>query len=150
VYEMKHIFSSSWFDGPTKVGMTFCRHDSIGAARSVACRVFVLLGTGDTVFLQHNAGEPMTGGPVPANAVTNLIPFDRIAETTGETENQVRQRLIVFVTSPEEAEGDMPVIRLKDIKAEELRMSDLEIWGLGPEHPLAQILELAMKASSRK
>ncbi len=44
----------------------------------------------------------------------------------------------------------MPVIRLQDIRAEEFEMSELEIWGLGPEHPLAKIQRLAMEARSHR
>jgi hypothetical protein len=110
----------------------------------------VLLGAGEVVFLQHNAGNVVSGGPVPAKAVTDLVPFDQIGEVTGESEEQVRRRLIVFVTSPEEAEDDMPIIKIQDIKPEELQMSGLDIWSLGPEHPLVQIKRLAIEASSLK
>lgn len=148
---MRIVFSDFWHEGAAGKATMFCKHRALGAAEQIACRIMVLLGAkANIVFLQHNAGNVISGGPVPANAVIDLIPFDQIARVTGEAVEQVHQRLIVFVTSPEEAESDMPVIRLQDVKAEELQMSELEIWGLGPEHPLARILDLAISTRSNK
>jgi hypothetical protein len=125
-------------------GLMFRRNDHLGVAEDIACQIMVLLGAGDVVLLQHNAGDVISGGPVPAHVVKNQIPFDRIAKATGEAEEQVRGRLIVFALTPEEAEGGMPVIRLQDV----FPMS--EIQGLSPEHPLSQILELATQARSEE
>lgn len=115
-----------------------------------ASRLIVRLGNSDVVFLQHLAGNVIGGGPIDSADVLRQISFADVGTEIGETEEQVRKRLIVFVTSLEEAESDMPVIRLQDVKAEELQMSELEIWGLGPEHPLARILDLAISTRSNK
>jgi len=145
------VFSDFWHEGAAGRQTMFCKHQTFGAAEQIACRIMVLLGAkANIIFLQHNAGNAISGGPVPAKAVTDLVPFGLIAKTTGETIEKVKERLIIFVTSPEEAEDEMPVIRLQDIKSKELQFSELEVWGLGPEHPLAQILDLAIQASSRK
>lgn len=148
---MRIVFSDFWHEGAAGQQTMFCKHQTFGAAEQIACRIMVLLGAkANIIFLQHNAGNAISGGPVPAKAVTDLVPFGLIAKTTGETIEKVKERLIIFVTSPEEAEDEMPVIRLQDIKSKELQFSELEVWGLGPEHPLAQILDLAIQASSRK
>jgi len=145
------VFSDFWHEGAAGRQTMFCKHQTFGAAEQIACRIMVLLGAkANIIFLQHNAGNAISGGPVPAKAVTDLVPFGLIAKTTGETIEEVKKRLIVFTTSPKEAGDDMPIIRLQDIRGEELQMSELEVWGLGPEHPLAQILDLAIQASSRK
>lgn len=148
---MRIVFSDFWHEGAAGRQTMFCKHQTFGAAEQIACRIMVLLGAkANIIFLQHNAGNAISGGPVPAKAVTDLVPFGLIAKTTGETIEEVKKRLIVFTTSPKEAGDDMPIIRLQDIRGEELQMSELEVWGLGPEHPLAQILDLAIQASSRK
>lgn len=141
---------SAYHEGQRVADILFINHSHAGGVEQVAARIMVLLGAGEIVFLQHNAGDVISGGPVPAKAVTDLLPFDQIAQVTGETEERVRDRLIVFATCPEKAGCEMPIIRLQDVKPEDLRMSDLEIWGLGSEHPLTKILKLAMEASSRK
>ena len=147
---MRIVFSDFCYEGVAGQQTVFCKHQTFGQAKAVACRIMVLLGTGDVVFLQHNAGNVISGGPVPASAVIDQLPFDLIAKTTSETIEKVKERLIIFVTSPEEAKGEMLAIRLQDIKPEELQMSEPEIWGLGPEHPLARILDLAISTRSNK
>lgn len=148
---MRFVFSDFWYEGVTGQQTMFCKHQAFGAVKQIACRIMVLLGAkANIIFLQHNAGNAISGGPVPVKAVTNLIPFDLIAKTTGETIEKVKERLVIFVTSPEEAEENMLVIQLQNIKYKELQMSELEIWSLDHGHPLAQILNLTIKNSSHK
>lgn len=121
--------------------------EEIMAVRA-ASRIIVRLGNSDVIFLQHLAGNVMGGGPIDANDVLQQISFADIGTETGETEEQVRRRLIVFVTSPEEAEDDMPVIGLQHVYPEDLKIGRAAML-LRHHHPFARILHLAEEAKNK-
>lgn len=112
------VVSDSPIIGTADCGVEFIPFPDISGkeqeivAIRAASRITFRLGVGDVVFLQHNAGDIASGGPVPAGVVTDLIPFDKIAKITGETIEEIKKRLIVFATTTEEAEDGMPVIDL--------------------------------------
>jgi len=139
------VFSDFWHVGVTGGGVEFVEFNHSGRAPEIASRIMVLLGTGSIVFLQDRAGDITSGGPVPANAVINKIPFGRIAMITGETAEDVRRRLIVFTKSPEE--GGEVVIPLHQISPEELKRPRHELL---VNDSLEQILRLAEEASLAK
>lgn len=107
-----------------------------------ASRLIVRLGNSDVVFLQHLAGNVISGGPIGSADVLRQISFADVGMEIGETEEQVRKRLIVFATCPEEAEEDMPVIDLPYLQQEDLGLpwSVLEIR---QHHPLSRFIRLA-------
>lgn len=137
------VFSDFWYQGEA-AGIEFVLFENANQTEAVAARIMVLLGAKETVFLQDGAGDGISGGPVPANTVVELIPFGQIAAVTGETAEEVKRRLIVFTLSPEE--GGKLVIPLQCIEPRDLKLTVTELEGKGHNHPLNQILELAKKA----
>ena len=111
-------------------------------ATKVACRLIDCLGNSDVIFLQHRAGDVTCGGQINANNVLQQIPFDQVARATGETEEEVRKRLIIFATSLEEAEENMPIIDLHYLDATEMKLP-LSVLKTRWQHPLSKILRLA-------
>lgn len=112
-----------------------------------ASRLIVRLGNSDVVFLQHLAGNVIGGGPIDSADVLRQISFADVGTEIGETEEQVRKRLIVFAICREEAREGMPVIDLKRVYSEDLVIERAAML-LRHHHPFVRIIHLAEEAKS--